>query len=125
MLTFDQFLASRTECANLGAVLDDASLMGRPGFLYLDALYIEHIPTGNMTPDEFMLVIGNQQYVNADIEVLEPKLYDFAVSEGYTDEAGDAIAQRIADMQEAVEKLTEMGDSKLHSLRWESVTVPA
>jgi len=30
-----------------------------------------------------------------------------------------------ADMQEAVEKLTEMGDSKLHSLRWESVTVPA
>jgi hypothetical protein len=28
-----------------------------------------------------------------------------------------------ADMEEAVEKLTEMGDSKLHSLRWESLGI--
>ena len=91
-MTFEQFQATKTYCDDIGTKLDD----GRPeeapkavGNVYLDTLYIEqvqdHWPEAARNAGKWNLIIGNQEWISDDLESLEHKLYDFAVSEGYFD----------------------------------------
>ncbi len=89
-MTFAQFQATKTHCDDLGAKLSDAMWEGEPaakGNVYLDALYIgavmDHWPEAARKQGAWHLLIGNCEWISDDLESLERKLYDFAVSEGY------------------------------------------
>lgn len=79
-MTREEFIATRTECSDIGAAIADDRVDGAPGYLYLGSLYIERLPGGT-----FGLVIGNREYQSADLADLEPKLFDFAVAKGRTE----------------------------------------
>ena len=93
MMTFEQFQATREHSDDLGAVLSDARWEDEPsakGNLYLGALYIEqvqdHWPEAARKAGKWHLLIGRDESIMDDLESLERKLYEFAVSEGYCDE---------------------------------------
>ena len=93
-MTFEQFQATKTHCDDLGAKLSDARWEDEPvpakGNLYLDALYIEaiqpHWPEAARKEGKWHLLIGRDEWITDDLESLERRLYDFAVSEGYCEE---------------------------------------
>jgi hypothetical protein len=86
-MTLEQFQASRQLVADIGAVTDTEQLDGRPGYLYADTLWIEtHCPEWSGSPADayqFLLVIGNQEWLSNDLSELEPILYEYAVDEGF------------------------------------------
>ena len=92
MLTFEQFLATKKLSANLAADIphncwDEAA--GTPeGYTYMGSLYIErvlpHWPEAARKRGGWYLIIGNCEYITPTIEPLERKLFEFALSEGYT-----------------------------------------
>jgi hypothetical protein len=58
------------------------------GRMYLDSLIIEKKPlTGwpNGRPEEWSLLLGNNDWLTDDLEELERRLFAFAVAEGYCD----------------------------------------
>ncbi len=72
--TLEQFIAGRVECANLGAVMADESLMGRPGYLYdNDSLYIERLPEG-----DYLLTLERDDWRSDDLAALEKRLWEWA-----------------------------------------------
>src|SRR4051812_14132272 len=93
MLTFEQFQSTRTHCDDLGAKIPDARWDHEPvpakANIYLDALYIEqvadHWPETARKAGTWHLLIGRSEWISDDLESLERKLYEFAVSEGYCD----------------------------------------
>jgi len=94
MITFEQFVATRTWHDDLGAALSDARWHGEPaarGYTYLDALYIEevqpHWPADARQRGRWHLLIGRDDWITDNLETLERRLYAFATSEGYCDEA--------------------------------------
>lgn len=78
-LSLEQFRAPRREVTDLGEAICDDALAEFPGFIYLDALYIEHYRDG------YHLLIGRDTQVSSDLGAFEQRLYDFALSEGYCD----------------------------------------
>lgn len=88
MLTFEQFQATRRECADLGAVLADEAEFS-DGFLYIGKLYIEKttFPAG-----KYHLTVERDDFLSDDLGQLERRLYDFGCDAGYMDATSeDAI----------------------------------
>jgi hypothetical protein len=88
-MTFEQFQATREHCDDLGKALNDARWEDEPparGYLYLGVLYIEQWGDGwpEHNKGKYLLTIHRNEWLSDDLESLERKLYDFAVSEGYT-----------------------------------------
>lgn len=88
-MTFAQFQESRVWFDDLADMPDWQYERDEPspGYRYLDTLlYIDRLTSGEHA-GQFDLVIGNQEWVDADLSKLERHLYDFAVREGYCGEA--------------------------------------
>jgi hypothetical protein len=88
-MTFKEFQATGVDCADLGAALQDESLKGQAGRVYLDSLFLEDTtgwPADNASKvSRWYTVIGRSEYTSDDIGQIERVLYDFAGSEGYFD----------------------------------------
>jgi hypothetical protein len=84
MLTFDQFRATAREVSDLGDELQDESLLGMPGILYVDALFI------GREDNQLFFLLGSDTRLVPDLpeirEELERALYEFACDEGYCDD---------------------------------------
>ena len=91
-MTFEQFQSTRTHCDDLGAALNDAifDADGHKGIgnLYLGCLYIERVqdwwPQAARDHGDWCLLIERDQWISHDLVALERRLYEFALSEGYT-----------------------------------------
>ncbi len=95
-MTFEQFLATKRPCDDLAAAVQSAPWgdTAARGFLYLDALYIETVETVETVdaswPEEtqragaYHLLIGRSEWITDNLEELERRLFEFAVSEGYS-----------------------------------------
>ena len=83
-MTFEQFQATRKWSDDLAATVgsdlwgDDTAC----GQAYAEGLCIESALHIEGATGEYLLTIGNMQMFG-DLETLERKLYDFAMSEGY------------------------------------------
>jgi hypothetical protein len=73
-----------------GFLFADARWDGEPparGYLYLGELYIEevqpHWPDAAKARGKWHLLLDRDDWITDDLETLERKLYDWAVSEGY------------------------------------------
>jgi hypothetical protein len=88
-MTFEQFQATRRTVSDLSDAIEDEQLVGAPGLVYLDALFIElrfEDWVGSYANDyAYKLLIGRDDWCSNELEPLERKLYEFAVSEGYCD----------------------------------------
>lgn len=80
-----EFSATKARCEDLGLALDDASLIGRPGYLYLGKLYIED-RGGDAALQRYGMAIDRELFESDEIESLEKLLYVFAAAEGYLPE---------------------------------------
>ncbi|MCP1852824.1 MULTISPECIES: hypothetical protein [unclassified Bradyrhizobium] len=87
-MTFEQFQATRTECADIGAAIstDMGITEPVPGFLYLGTFYIEGMTS--TWPDEaraqgtYHLLIERDEWISDDLEALERHLFEFALASG-------------------------------------------
>lgn len=81
VMTFEQFQATGTDCADIGEKLGDEGLQGVAGRIYLDSLYIERWdhPQG-----PWLTTIENTQPCG-QLETVERALYKWALGEGYGD----------------------------------------
>lgn len=79
MKTLQQFIATRTVCADLGLALRDEDLMGQRGWLYVDCLYIIEGAEGPWT------MLDRDGYAG-ELSAVEAQLYLWACREGYCDE---------------------------------------
>jgi hypothetical protein len=99
-MTFEQFQATRRFEPDLDAVLNDVLLRGQPGYVYLDALYIEQItdawPAETRARGAFHLLIERDEWVSGDLYDLERRLYEFALAEGYETPADDGMTTKDA-----------------------------
>jgi hypothetical protein len=90
-MTFEQFQATRTYCDDLGAKLKDGRWEGGPngkGNVYVDSLYIEDVSDNRNMHANWYLELGHAEGgLCDDLAALEHKLYDWAVSAGYCDDA--------------------------------------
>jgi hypothetical protein len=79
-MTFEEFQATRTDCADIGAAIGADMYRDEPvaGFLYHGGLYIEKHGS-----DGFYLLIEREDWISADLAELERKLFEFALAEGY------------------------------------------
>ena len=76
VLSFEQFVASREACDDIGARMNFVTDEIEPGFVYAGVAYINKVEQG------LMLTIGRDSEVNADLATLERKLYnDFYLHE--------------------------------------------
>lgn len=98
-MTFEQFQATRRPTADLEAEINtsiyDDPVIKVPGLVYLGGLYIEE-SHANWTDaaregGKYFLTIANRDWLSDDLETLERHLYDFAVSEGFTDNDSRAV----------------------------------
>lgn len=81
MMTFEQFQATRTACADIGKAIG-ADLDGvRGGYLYAGTLYIEAMQDGR-----FYLPIGNVERIESTLDPLERDLYAYGCDEGHCGE---------------------------------------
>ncbi|MGU9981493.1 hypothetical protein ACJ4V0_15770 [Phreatobacter sp. HK31-P] len=78
--TLADFAATGRDEADLGAALQEDTLPGVPGRLYVDVLYLEKTATG------WSLLIGREYEESPDIAALESGLFEFALDEGYVDD---------------------------------------
>ena len=70
VLSFEQFVASREACDDIGARMNFVTDEIEPGFVYAGVAYINKVEQG------LMLTIGRDSEVNADLATLERKLYN-------------------------------------------------
>jgi hypothetical protein len=96
MMTFAQFQATRTECADIGAAIG-ADFGGQvSGLLYAGQLYIEKLAENFAASGCYQLVIFNEQWVSNDLAMLERRLYDFGRDEGYCGTLEEATREQLA-----------------------------
>lgn len=80
MKTLQQFIATRTVCADLGqAPYATPDMAGQSGWLYLGSLYIINSSAGPWTMLDRDGVVG-------ELSAVEAQLYLWACREGYCDE---------------------------------------
>lgn len=86
MLSFSEFQATGRNVADLSTIPHCAAqeLYGA-GRVYLDDEWPLVIESGS-APGLWCLTIGNDSHESNDLQSLERKLYQFAVSEGYVTE---------------------------------------
>lgn len=89
-MTFEEFQKSRRWSEDLARDVssDNWSAQDTPkGWLYLGSLYIErvqpHWPKAAQERGSWHLQIYRDDWISDDLESLERKLYEWAVSEGY------------------------------------------
>lgn len=112
-MTFQEFQQSRVWSNDLGASLSFMTFEDEPkaqGNVYLETLYIDkvadHWPEGVRREGAWSLEIANQHWATNDLTMLEARLYDYAVHEGYIkrSEISDqeiATAIRMSDLDNA------------------------
>jgi hypothetical protein len=90
-VTFEEFVAARVWCEDLGSKLSDVRWEGEPagkGYVYLDSLYIEqvqaHWPDAARQQGKWYLLIANMEWID-ELPPLEQRLWEFAKSEGYVE----------------------------------------
>lgn len=77
-MTFEEFQATGTDCADVGSAIDDECLMGDAGRVYLtNQFYILRDGEGWFCP-----TMGDD-YTGPDLADAERHLYEFALVEGY------------------------------------------
>lgn len=86
-MTLDEFRATARKVDDLGEALGDDGLTNTPGHVYLDALYIAEWADdrhGIAPPNgpTHLLTLGNQGW-DGPLDELEPRLFNWAKSEGY------------------------------------------
>lgn len=95
VMSFDCFHDSASWCDDLGARLCDASWDDEVphkgvGNVYIDALFIErvqdHWPENVRCLGAWHLLIGRESWTSDDLNALERRLYEYAVSEGYCED---------------------------------------
>jgi hypothetical protein len=92
-MTFEQFQATRIYCPDLGKALQDACWDDEPvpatGNLYFGSLYIDevqdHWPEEARERGKWHLLLERDEWISDDLTSLERRLYEFAVSAGYTE----------------------------------------
>lgn len=88
-MTFEQFLATKTSCDDIGEAISADMGVTDPvtGNLYLGCLYIEARqdwwPEDARKAGAWYLMLENTQFISDDLEMLERKLFDYAVANGY------------------------------------------
>lgn len=104
-MRFEEFVATKTEYADLGAKLSEDTLAGVPGLVYVDKLYIERVHvTYHETKGEgdlWQLRTENVDVISSDLPALEQKLYVYALASGF-------IGRRFTGYPEAHERGTLM-----------------
>ena len=81
MMTFEQFQATRKWVDDVATATGiDMGPDVQPGFVYDSALHIFAMG-GGAAPDQYLLVIFNEQWVSSDLDELERRLYEFASDE--------------------------------------------
>ncbi len=91
MLSFELFQGTREACADIGAVI--SADMGREkpvsGNLYLGTFYIEAVDSDwfdsatALARGKWYLILERDELISDDLEMLERKLYEFAVASGH------------------------------------------
>ena len=79
-MTFEQFQQTRKWVDDVNEAVGMAADEPASGFVYHGDLHI-FAPGGGAAPDQYLLVIGNQQKVSSDLTELERDLYEFGRSE--------------------------------------------
>jgi hypothetical protein len=89
-MTFEEFLATKKWSDHLSKDIDFWQYDGEPiakGNIYLGQLFIErvgeHWPEPARRAGTWHLMLGRDEYITVNLEELEHRLFDFAVSEGY------------------------------------------
>jgi hypothetical protein len=87
-MPFEAFRSSKKFVRDLGERLQDESLKGMAGFLYLDALWIQNTTYWPKDAPGFgrgvwFTQIGRAEYQSDSLVEIERHLYQFAVSEGH------------------------------------------
>ena len=92
-MTFQEFIASRTSYSDLRQCPDFQGDDPQPGLGYgpktdgFPSLFIELVtpdwPQAAQDQGCYDLILGNAEYTTDDLPLLEQKLYQFAVDEGY------------------------------------------
>lgn len=95
-MTFEQFRATRTVCADLTKAFPGMCWEDGPaasGLVYLDELYIEdvkpHWAETARKRGKWYLILCNEEFVSDDLTLLERRLYEYAKSEGFCDPEGE------------------------------------
>ncbi len=91
-MTFQEFQATRQWSADIGAHINDShwedDSVPPQGWIYLDYLYIEvvanHWPEDARNQGNWYLILGREEYISNDLEMLERTLFNWAVDEGYS-----------------------------------------
>jgi len=88
MKSFEEFQQSKHLSTNLGIELSDARWEDQPpahGFVYEGGLYIEcmqdHWSASAKACGQYYLIIGCDEHISDDLEMLERRLYEFGISE--------------------------------------------
>jgi hypothetical protein len=84
-MLFKEFQATGEDCADIGTAIGEEMLIGATGRVYMGKLYIEKYAT------QWHLCIANCDAVG-ELADLEAQLYDWALSEGYLDDAIESLA---------------------------------
>ena len=92
-LTIEQFRSTKKWSDNLAVdcpfhAWDEDEARHPIGFMYMGTLYVERVqdtwPDKAREQGDWYLIIGNCEYITKTIEPLEQKLFEFALSEGYS-----------------------------------------
>jgi hypothetical protein len=90
-MTFEEFQSTARWSEDLGSdlSLDDEHDIGAKGYIYLDQLWIESTETWEPHPlrapfQKWYTRIGNQEYESDTLEVVERRVFHFAVDLGLT-----------------------------------------
>lgn len=80
--SISEFLKTKEASKDLGKDIQDELYDGNEGFTYCNKqLFIYRIPFN--PEEEYVLVLGNAEYLSQDISELEKKLYEYAVEEEF------------------------------------------
>lgn len=84
-MTFEDFQATREDCGDLGKRMQDASFeSGEGGYVYLDGgRWIQRLADGS-----YYLLIGRADWIDSNLEPLEQRLWEWAISEGLISRPG-------------------------------------
>ena len=90
-MTLLEFLSTRVWSDDIGKIIPDAKWEHEPttpkGYVYCGLLFIEevqqHWPANSRAQGRWHLLIGREDWITDDLDILEKKLYHFAVDEGY------------------------------------------
>jgi len=82
-MTFEEFQASRAPISDVDELFDGEPGSGSPGLTYLRDSHIDsYIELVAAPCGLWLLVLGNMQYCDNDLEKLEKELYNWLVDEG-------------------------------------------